>query len=91
MFLIKKPRKECSTARSRNKTDDTWLQPPLIRMTHSHSNITQTTVEDVYCLNAYGVEGEDGEGAGLGGDAAAECSHHTHLDLALDLLWSSSR
>ena len=40
---------------------------------------------------AYGVEGEDGEGAGLGGDAAAECSHHTHLDLALDLLWASSR
>ena len=39
----------------------------------------------------YGIEGEDGEGAGLGGDAAAECSHHTHLDLALDLLWSSSR
>ena len=42
-------------------------------------------------LMAYGVEGEDGEGAGLGGDAAAECSHHTHLDLALDLLWASSR
>ena len=42
-------------------------------------------------LMAYGVECEDGEGAGLGGDAAAECSHHTHLDLALDLLWSSSR
>ena len=59
--------------------------------THDTLTFQHNTNNSGRCLNAYGVEGEDGEGAGLGGDAAAECSHHTHLDLSLDLLWSSSR